>query len=433
MSYKINQVIPNNISVVIIQSCSQSLAEKVISWALTKQIRVVFMPPHIDKKYLIDIKKHLGNYILIYQDTNDNFLCEINHINYACTDLFDKNPIPITLEHTRKLWPKEKVAFVTFTSGSIGLPKAVCHSFGNVIYSVKYFLNSLNIKPNDKVLTFAPLDTIGGLKFLIISLFKLAQSTIGNIQQPHDWLTILNQIQPDFVLCSPKFIELAIEYEKLFQMIPQAKIYFSGGSHLSQILKHSFEEKFQTKIINGYGTTETCGSFIIDKTGDGFSTNSDQLLDMNLKSLSDTNSVFKLSIQTKSNFLCYLGENIQTNRYYHTGDIIKKNNQKIVFVGRSNRAFKSKDGLAFLQPEILEQYLCNQAEINDAYVTSNVDTSLAPYTCYISSNTKINMKQLKKDIISSIDKSYAQLNFLPAKIIRNTMGKLQTIQETADI
>ena len=420
------------LSALILTEITQNNVEKIFCWALNRGVTIVVAKPNMGESDFCEIGTHLGAYAVLSQNEAGQIIVD-GTVKNPLQSVLNREPNkPLQISKLEYDWSEDEIAFVLYTSGSTGKAKGVCHSLQSLIRSAEYFVTALNIKPHQTLLTFAPIDSIGAFKFIIISLLKRANALVVIPDGPMGWLKSLCSIKPDVLACSPQLLESAIKCEHIINAEDFSCIFYSGGALLADKTRKLFEATFDHTVSDGYGSTETGGAFWINtpsKDGVGFYPESSQVTSYSLHEISGNEGLETLHINCKSNFLCYLGSDRTLEQEYNTGDIVKKADGKIHLIGRQNRSFKSKDGLHILLSETLESHLKQNPDIKDAYVSSEYNTDLQPHVCYIDTNHDIDLILVKQGIIKHLGMPYARLTLTYGKINRNADGKIHSIFE----
>lgn len=420
----------NDLAALVLSNITQKNAEKVVSFAMNNGLCIVCAKPHMCHSDFIPLKSSLGSYAFITESEDGILLIEDDSAQGDKTPFLQGYQIERPLNQLNYDWADDEVAFILYTSGSTGKPKGVCHSLQNLLFSVEFFVNCLQIKPQTKILTFAPIDSIGGFKLLILSLLKEATVELVVPEGPIGWLNSLCTRKPDVLCCSPQLLESAIKCERIINAEPFTCAYYTGGALLAEPTRLLFEQTFNNTVFDGYGTTETGGSFWINephKAGTGFDPKSSQLLTHTLDPIDAQNGMFQLSVNCKSNFLRYLHDENIAERDYHTGDIVTLSAGRIHLVGRENRSFKSKDGLYILHAEVLEQALKQMKDINDVFVATEFNVELEPHVCYLDTEHAIDVVAATHYIVQHLGLPYSRIKLAYGKISRNADGKIMSI------
>jgi acyl-coenzyme A synthetase/AMP-(fatty) acid ligase len=420
----------SDLAALVLSNLSQKNVEKVVSFAMHSGLCIVCAKPHMYHPDFTQIKDSIGSYALITEDKDGKLLVEDDSTLGTKSPFLEDYPIQRSLRQLDYNWAEDEVAFVLYTSGSTGKPKGVCHSLQNLLFSVDFFAKCLQIKAHTKVLTFAPVDSVGGFKLIILSLLKQAKVEMIIPEGPLGWLNSLCAVKPDVLCCSPQLLESAIQCERFINAEPFTCSYYTGGALLAEPTRILFEKTFNNVVFDGYGTTETGGSFWINepnKKGSGFEPKTNQLLTHSLVPIDGQDGLYRLRVNCKSNFLRYLGDERFAERDYQTGDIVKFNAGKVHLVGRENRSFKSKDGLYILHAEVFEQTLKKISHIKDAFVASEFNIELEPHVCYIDTDHAIDLAAVIQFVVQNLGLPYSRIKLAYANISRNADGKILNI------
>lgn len=198
---------------------------------------------------------------LEYQTRNDaRVFAGIEHIPCEGTlDLaelltrFDGEPAPSVL-----LAPDD-VAFLTYTSGTTGPPKAAMTTHRNVVFNAKTYQDWISIGPQDVVLGVAPLFHITGLiGHIAISLLSGAPLVLMYRFDPALTIETVQAEQATFTTGSiTVFIALMnVPDADTHALASLTKIY-SGGAPIPPSTVRAFRSAFGHYIHNIYGLTET--------------------------------------------------------------------------------------------------------------------------------------------------------------------------------
>ncbi|KIW28201.1 uncharacterized protein PV07_07881 [Cladophialophora immunda] len=162
----------------------------------------------------------------------------------------------------RKLPGEEAVntiAAINFSSGTTGLPKGVCVSHFNVVSNVMQIKSLYDFEPSEKWAGFLPLyhaygqcyailmATINHIPMLIISKFEFVEYL--RIIQEHK-ITRLQTVPPILIMLN-KRPETA-NYD-----LSSVKEILCGAAPVSRELEANVSKKFNVRITQGWGMTET--------------------------------------------------------------------------------------------------------------------------------------------------------------------------------
>ncbi|MBK2044855.1 AMP-binding protein [Allofrancisella guangzhouensis] len=337
------------------------IATKIIKYAWLNGICIIVFPPNADNKKLEqELKKHITNYI--YIDKAD-FEDSLSSIGYH--------------------WQENEVAFILYSSGSTGKPKAICHSHQNILRSVNFFTEAFNIKYGESILCLADISTMSGFRSLVIKAFY-------NIDIFFIKNSIVNHLiekQYDYIICGPSVIDYFINVKRLIgNRLSGTKILSTGSSLYYQKIQ-KYETLYDSTIYRYYGLTETCG--IVMAENDKTVLSSDSLppliKDVSVRLYPYKEGSYKLCVKTPNLFLGYLGDKFShVKSFYYTGDLVKVCNDELIFIGRENRIFKTKDGSDFIFADELEVFL-KKSGAKDVFldIFNKFSNNAQGLTCFI--------------------------------------------------
>ncbi len=157
----------------------------------------------------------------------------------------------------------EDIAFLQYTGGTTGVPKAAMLSHGNMVANVMQayaWIKPLNITQKDIIVTALPLYHIFSLTANCLTFMKTGASNIL-ITNPRDMTSFINEIKHaqftsitgvntlfNALLNHPHFDQ--IDFSKV-------KLALSGGMALKKNVALSWHERTNTRILEAYGLTET--------------------------------------------------------------------------------------------------------------------------------------------------------------------------------
>jgi long-chain acyl-CoA synthetase len=163
----------------------------------------------------------------------------------------------------RRLAPRSicghEVAFLTYTSGTTGLPKAALNSHANVAFSADVYRLWLDLGPEDVLFAAAPFSHITGLVAHIVAAFaaqaplvmchRFEPATVLNLLHERGCTTTVAAITAYIALLEhPKFDPSRLtRFRKLF----------SGGAPVAPAVVDRWEKATGVYIHNAYGLTET--------------------------------------------------------------------------------------------------------------------------------------------------------------------------------
>src|SRR5881409_3642104 len=157
--------------------------------------------------------------------------------------------------------PKEgghREAVLLFTSGTTGEPKGVVISHRNVVGNVSQFRELLDARKTDAILGSLPFfHTFGSTVTLWYPLIEgVRVVTYPNPLEPAKCAALIDRCKLTFLLATPSFLRLYLRKAEPEQL-RTLRLIIVGAEKLPLELAKHFEERFQKKVFEGYGLTET--------------------------------------------------------------------------------------------------------------------------------------------------------------------------------
>ena len=208
-----------------------------------------------------DVQLVLTTSELDYQTRNDERLFKgVERQTFDTTTDFARlideyrgqTPPPVTFE-------PEDVAFLTYTSGTTGVPKGAMNTHRNTVFTAQVYRDWVGLGTEDSVFGIAPLFHITGLiGHIALSLLTPLPLVLAYRFEPHVVLDAFREHRPTFtigaitafsaVLNAPGF---AKDDFASFTAI------YSGGAAISPTAEQRFKEATGHQVHNAYGLTET--------------------------------------------------------------------------------------------------------------------------------------------------------------------------------
>src|SRR6266404_6056420 len=149
-------------------------------------------------------------------------------------------------------------AVLLFTSGTTGEPKGVVVSHRNVVGNVSQFRQLLDARKTDAILASLPFfHTFGSTVTLWYPLIEGVRIvTYPNPLEPARCAALIDKYKLTFLLATPSFLRLYLRKAEPEQL-RSLRLIIVGAEKLPLDLASHFEKRFQKKVYEGYGLTET--------------------------------------------------------------------------------------------------------------------------------------------------------------------------------
>ncbi len=154
---------------------------------------------------------------------------------------------------------REDVAFLTYTSGTTGVPKGAMNTHGNVVFNSQTLRDWIGLGPDDSILGVAPLFHITGLiAHITISMLLPAPLVLAYRFEPGVMLDAIREHRPTFTIGAiTVFIALMNSPDAESDDLASLGKIYSGGAPIAPSVAESYRRRFGAYIHNIYGLTET--------------------------------------------------------------------------------------------------------------------------------------------------------------------------------
>ena len=159
-----------------------------------------------------------------------------------------------------RLTPKpDDIAFLVYTSGTTGLPKAAMNTHANVAFNAQAIANWYSAEDGDSILGLAPLFHVTGLIAHVVKSWHLAAPLILCFRfEPGVVLDALVEHRPAFTVSAiTAFIALLSNPACTPEKFESLKVIVSGGAPIPPAVVDEFRARTGHYIHSGYGLTET--------------------------------------------------------------------------------------------------------------------------------------------------------------------------------
>src|SRR6059058_5571866 len=149
-------------------------------------------------------------------------------------------------------------AVLLFTSGTTGEPKGVVISHRNVVGNVSQFRQLLDATKHDAILASLPFfHTFGSTVTLWYPLIEGVRIvTYPNPLEAAKNAALIERYKLTFLLVTPTFLRMYLRKAEPHQL-SSLRLIITGAEKLPLDLAKNFEERFNQRVFEGYGLTET--------------------------------------------------------------------------------------------------------------------------------------------------------------------------------
>lgn len=247
----------------------------------------------------------------------------------------------------------DQTAFLIYSSGTTGLPKAIIHQ--HQILDNTYFLhkNILKLKTKDKIFTTSKLFfayALGNNFFapLLIGLNTIFNENIVNNTSLTD---IIKKFNPKAIFSVPTVYRRVLEESRVnLKILSDVQYFISAGERIPDKLYKEWQNKIKSPLLNCYGTTETLAIVIATRPGESkLGSTGKPIKSVQTKLIKDNNKLSYtkgvLHIKHASFSKSYLNNDKKSNNTFSkgwikTGDIWSIRNKHWYYQGREDDLIK---------------------------------------------------------------------------------------------
>ena len=177
-------------------------------------------------------------------------------------------------EHSGQIPPPvslapDDVAFLTYTSGTTGLPKGAMNTHRNVVFTAQVYRDWVRVPPGSVIFGIAPLFHITGLiGHIAVSLLAPAPLVLAYRFEPQVVLDALLEHRPTFTIGAITALNALLNAPGCTRdhFSSFASIY-SGGAAISPTAEQAFRDATGKQVHNAYGLTETTSPMTVTPFG----------------------------------------------------------------------------------------------------------------------------------------------------------------------
>ena len=294
------------------------------------------------------------------------------------------NPSEVKRKSNKKKFEKDpidggKIASLYYSSGTTGNPKGVLYSHDNVFFLIESINRGFGFSKETKHLSFLPFGHTASINYNIFpSLFNGSSLVIaeGFSSIANNFFKILSQESIAYTQAVPTVIYMLLKINYQLQNLDFSSLMFIGcGSSILPVeSQKQFQEKFDIKIGNLYGLSETGPTHIDDPRKPDWQPGSIGVpLDVNECKISEDSEIL---IKGKNVFSGYFKNEKLFNEvvkagWFYTGDLGIYQDKKFIYKDRSKDLI-IKGGINIVPAEV-EEILYKNKEILEAAVVGVFD------------------------------------------------------------
>ena len=163
----------------------------------------------------------------------------------------------------------DDVAFLTYTSGTTGVPKGAMNTHRNVVFTAQVYRDWMRLSAEGSILGVAPLFHITGLiGHVAVSLLTPMPLVLAYRFDPQVMLDALKEHRPTFTIGAVTALNALLGAPGFEQdHFASLTSVYSGGAAISPTAERAFFEGTGRQLHNAYGLTETTSPMTVTPFG----------------------------------------------------------------------------------------------------------------------------------------------------------------------
>ena len=155
--------------------------------------------------------------------------------------------------------PDDELAVILYTSGTSGRPKGVMLTHGNLHTNVEAAIEHAGITDADTFLGVLPQFHSFGLTALTLLPLRIAATAVYTARFiPRRIVKLMQKHRPDLFLAVPSMYGALLSVKAATpDDFASIRLAVSGGEPLPHALARQYQDRFNLKLLEGYGLTET--------------------------------------------------------------------------------------------------------------------------------------------------------------------------------
>lgn len=279
----------------------------------------------------------------------------------------------------------EETACLLYTSGTTDKPKGVMLSHKNFLATCRNTDNLFKVLPTDRVVGVLPFYHVFGLTNVLLgALTHGARTVLVPQYSPANLLRAIIEAQATLLLAIPTMYVHLLK-KRAPEETPSLRICISGAAPLPADIIEKFQNKFNTRLIEGYGLTESTaavslnppdgiskpGSIGIATSGvemkvlneNGSEVPVDEIGEIVLKSDSVMRGYHNLPEETNS---------VLKNGWLYTGDLGYKDKDGYFYITDRKKEIIIRGGFN-ISPREIEEVITAHPEVKEAAVLGVIE------------------------------------------------------------
>lgn len=236
--------------------------EYVYSMIASLALGVIVVPLDISVKMaeLKNILLHAEVNYLITKENLDFDLPNLKGIIYDIEDLINKSEkVPVDEKIS-----EEHTAFIFYTSGTTGRPKAVPLTYRHLDSPIAVYDYNKVLEDCSVVVCYVPLSHIGGLSYLLMFIKIGSTLILGERFSPSRFLGDIETYKVTATWVPPSILEAILRSREIDKFsLKSLKIIIYFGAPASPEFIKKVKEKLGCPWATGLGLTETGGPFVV--------------------------------------------------------------------------------------------------------------------------------------------------------------------------
>lgn len=219
----------------------------------------------------------------------------------------------------------EQHSVIHMTSATTGSPKFVLRTKKQLDEELRRYIAYLKIDKSDVVFPIVPLDhSFGFISGMLLSIKLGANLVLPDMLLPRSIIKLSNDYKATFMLGSPYLYKKMLEVSSDYNLNDELRYIIASGEPMIEGIQDRFKKRFNKKLIQQYGSTET-GSLCIDLYGRDYNCVGKPIPGVKLKFIT-TNKFLKKCIYVDSpntigSYICGNSEKYLGNKLYMTKDV----------------------------------------------------------------------------------------------------------------